>query len=468
MIHRHFIIFCLFAIVSSLRAQEPPEEVVRVTIRPAATPVPALKYQFLPEVRDLISGNALIHYHRAVLLAGKPPGPDDKYWNWVVMQTKELPRDEVRSYLQRYRQVFRELGLAARCDHCDWQFRERARTDAFSALLPDVQQLRDLANLLKLQAQLEIVDGHFTEAVRTLRLGYTMAKHANQADTLISSLVGAAIAQLMTDQTTELLQIPGAPNLYWALTDLPRPFIDLRTPMQAERLMVNGLFPLQEGDIDVRTTPLSIDQLQERLEHLMGDRPHERTQFRLALIAITAKGYPEAKRYLLSEGLPAETVEAMPRFQVVLLFALAEYNRLFDEMLKWQGLPYWQARPGLEKAMEGVREEKIRAGELERIPLAALLIPAVHNVVFATTRIDRKVAALRCIEAIRLYNAGHEGKFPGALTEITEVPIPIDPVTGKDFEYKMEDGKAVLAAPPPAGQKPHSGNNLKYELTLAK
>jgi hypothetical protein len=238
--------------------------------------------------------------------------------------------------------------------------------------------------------------------------------------------------------------------------------------MQAERLMVNGLFPLQEGDIDVRTTPLSIDQLQERLEHLMGDRPHERTQFRLALIAITAKAYPEAKRYLLLEGLPTETVETMPRFQVVLLFALAEYNRLFDEMLKWQGLPYWQARPGLEKAMEGVREEKIRAGELERIPLAALLIPAVHNVVFATTRIDRKVAALRCIEAIRLYNAGHEGKFPGALTEITEVPIPIDPVTGKDFEYKMEDGKAVLAAPPPAGQKPHSGNNLKYELTLAK
>src|SRR5947209_1955988 len=167
------------------------------------------------------------------------------------------------------------------------------------ALLPDVQQLRDLANPLKLQAQLEIADGHFTEAVRILRIGYTMAKHANQADTLISSLVGTAIAQLMTDQATELSQIPGAPNLYWALTDLPRPLINLREAMQAERLMVNALFPLQESGVDVRTIPLSIQQFQERLRQLTGDPPYERTKFRLALIAITAKCYPEAKRFLL-------------------------------------------------------------------------------------------------------------------------------------------------------------------------
>lgn len=295
-----------------------------------------------------------------------------------------------------------------------------------------------------------------------------MAKHANQADTLISSLVGTAIAQLMTDQATELSQIPGAPNLYWALTDLPRPLINLREAMQAERLMVNALFPLQESGVDVRTTPLSIQQFQERLRQLTGDPPYERTKFRLALIAITAKCYPEAKRFLLSQGKSPETVEAMPRFQVVLLFALAEYDRLFDEMVKWQGLPYWQARPGLDKAIQGVKEEKVKAGELERIPLAALLIPAVEKVFFSTTRIDRKIAALRCIEAIRLYGAGHDGKLPGALSEITEVPIPIDPVTGKEFEYRVEEGKAVLAAPPPAGEKPSSGNYLKYELTLAK
>jgi hypothetical protein len=100
--------------------------------------------------------------------------------------------------------------------------------------------------------------------------------------------------------------------------------------------------------------------------------------------------------------------------------------------------------------------------------LAALLLPAMEKVIFATTRIDRKIAALRCIEAIRLYVGGHDGKLPAALNDLTEVPIPVDPVTGKDFEYKVDDGKAVLSAPPPPGEKPNSGNHLKYELTLAR
>jgi hypothetical protein len=285
-------------------------------------------------------------------------------------------------------------------------------------------------------------------------------------------LIGVAIAQLMTDRVTGLLQIPKAPNLYWALTDLPRPFISLREAMQAERLMVTALFPLQESAVDIRTTPLSTQQLQNILDRILkaADVPSsgDKTAMQLALIAITSKCYPEAKRFLLSQGKSPDVVEAMPRFQVVLLFAFAEYNRLFDEMVKWQGLPYWQARPGLDKAVEGVKAEKVKAGELERVPLGALLIPAVERVFFATTRTDRKIAALRCIEAIRLYAAGHDGKLPGALSDITEVPIPIDPVTGKEFEYKLDDGKALLSAPPPQGEKPYSGNHLKYELTLAK
>jgi hypothetical protein len=335
--------------------------------------------------------------------------------------------------------------------------------------MPDIQPLREFANLLALRARSAMAEGRFVDAVESLRVGFTMARNANQSPTLIASLIGVAIANQMAEQMTALLQVSAAPNFYWALTDLPRPFIDLRRPLQSERLMVHTLVsPLMQGSADIRTTPLSIQQCQERLEHFMGTPPYERTQFRLALIAITAKVYPKAKRFVLGQGLAPETVEAMPHIQVVVLFSLAEYDRLFDDMVKWQGMPYWQARPGLDKAVEGVKEEKVKAGELERVPLAALLIPAVEKVFFATTRIDRKIAALRCIEAIRLYAASHDGKLPAALHDITEVPIPVDPETGKDFEYQVDDGKAVLSAPPPPGEKPNSWNHLNYELTLAR
>ena len=39
------------------------------------------------------------------------------------------------------------------------------------------------------------------------------------------------------------MQQPDAPSFYWPLTDLPRPFIDLRKPMQGERAGVYGSFP---------------------------------------------------------------------------------------------------------------------------------------------------------------------------------------------------------------------------------
>jgi hypothetical protein len=402
-------------------------------------------------------------------MLGKRPGPEDKFWKWLEIPVKDLPLEEVRPFVQRYNNLFRELDLASRCDRCDWQFRERIKTDSFGFLLPDIQELRELANLLRLRSSLEIADGRYSDAVQTLRVGFAMAKHANESPTLIAALVGVAVANQMADQVVELIQVSGAPNLYWAVTDLPRPFIDLRLAAQSERMMVYGLLsPLTEAGLDIRTIPLSTQQLQERLEKFFGSPPYDRTEFRLYLIAVTAKTYPEAKRFLLSQGLAPETVEAMPRLQVVFLFALAEYNRLFDEMIKWQGIPYWQMRAGLEKADRGVREDRKKAAELERLPLASYLIPAVQKVFFTTTRIDRKLAALRSIEAIRLYVAGHEGKLPSALSDITDVPIPIDPVTGKEFDYRMDDAKAILSAPPPAGEPARSDNYLKYELTLAK
>src|SRR6266481_76035 len=227
MISRLPIWLCFWVVTPGVQEQAPPEEVVRVAVRPVAAPVPALKYQFLPEYRDQVPGNAVIHYHRAGQMIGKMPGPEDKLWQWLEMPSKDLPREEGRLFLQRYHNLFRELELASRCDRCDWQFRERIRTDALGLLLPDIQQLREFAHLLRLRAGLEIADGRVADAVRTWRIGFAMAKHANQSPTMIAALVGVAIANQMADLVTDLIQVPGAPNFYWAITDLPHPFIDL-------------------------------------------------------------------------------------------------------------------------------------------------------------------------------------------------------------------------------------------------
>ncbi len=93
------------------------------------------------------------------------------------------------------------------------------------------------------------------------------------------------------------------------------------------------------------------------------------------------------------------------------------------------------------------------------------VVPAVDRVALARARLERKFAGLRCVEAVRLYAAAHDGKLPGTLEEIKDVPVPSDPLTGRPFAYAVRDGRAVLTAPAPVGE-PSAENAWRYELTI--
>jgi hypothetical protein len=95
-------------------------------------------------------------------------------------------------------------------------------------------------------------------------------------------------------------------------------------------------------------------------------------------------------------------------------------------------------------------------------------LPAIRNVVEATARLDRHVAALRCVEAIRLHAAAHGGKLPAKLSDITEVPVPVDPATGKSFVYQVKGDRVDLRDPPRADGRPALALPLHYELTFKR
>jgi hypothetical protein len=79
-------------------------------------------------------------------------------------------------------------------------------------------------------------------------------------------------------------------------------------------------------------------------------------------------------------------------------------------------------------------------------------------------RLDTDLAALQCVEAIRSYAASHAGQLPQALTEITEVPVPKDPVSGAAFRYSRTGATAVLeSAMPPGGD---AQDLMRYEITV--
>ena len=97
---------------------------------------------------------------------------------------------------------------------------------------------------------------------------------------------------------------------------------------------------------------------------------------------------------------------------------------------------------------------------------ARMFLPTVEKVFLARLRVDRQIAALRTVEAIRLYAAANDGKLPASLDAIAAVPIPLDPTTGQAFQYALSGDKATLIGAVPPGEQPTYA--IRYEITIGK
>jgi hypothetical protein len=467
-----FIVSCCAVLLCGTMALAEPPTPIKLMLTPAKPPTPALRYQLLPDSRLIISGDAAPIYRQIVeLLGGKLMTPKGLLFDsWTKLPLDKLPKETVRKELAEFDEVFALLDKAARCDHCEWGLLERLREKGIAALLPEVQPMRQCAMLLSVRVRLEMAEGHFDKAVVTLRNGMALARHTGDADTLISFLVGAAIAGIMNGQLDDFVAQPGAPNLYYALTDLPAPLISMRKGLEGERVSAYGTFPgLAAVGADLNSGNLTEKQLTDCAKMIGGleDKKLNVVE-RLALGTLILQRHEAAKKALIDAGRPKEKVEAMPHLQVALLHAMLEYDAALDNMIVWNNLPYWEQAQRIGTLKNKRIEDRLKDPNVPAIPLAPLLIPAVQKVTFARARTDRKIALLRIIEAIRFHAATHEGKLPPTLADIKEVPIPLDPVTGKRFDYQLDGDTAKLTAPTPAKETPNSSNSVVYELRIRK
>lgn len=471
-------LMCLAILLAAAPAPAQDLQPTKLTLSPAAAPSPALKYLLLPELSDQTPGNAALEYYRALSPEWWSALRQPKEWEKIdnILQTplKDLHRNEKPQgpeidslkWIENSR-ILQQVDLAARREYVEWGMAERLRREGMSLLLPEIQSMRQIGRLLAVRARLQIAEGRYDKAVYTFQTGLALARHTGGSVTLVQDLVGIAIAYQMLAQLEEMIQQPGAPNLYWALTDLPRPLFDLRKALQGEKVSLYATLPEMRS---LETTRLTPEQQQRWLRTLGGGEEFEMGvrkpdwPKRLMGTALVLHAYPAAKKALIAAGRKPEEVESLPTLQVVLIHSLHQYKRLQDGLYKCYGLPYWEAQPHLEQADKRIRTAHAR---LEALPFFYML-PAIQNVFFAAVRVDRRVAALRCIEAIRLYAAAHDGKLPATLDALTDVPVPIDPVTGKAFAYQVTGEQATLSAPPPPGQRAFSHNSLHYELTIRR
>jgi hypothetical protein len=433
---------------------------VKFVLHPAPEPRPAMKYFLYPPLVDRRPGNAAVLYGKVTAEQQWFFGNGElmyKIATWVDMPLEKLPKGEVRKAIPR----FPMLDRAARQESVDWQLPIH-EGEYYMILLPEAQQTRIFGRLLAARARVQIADGHFDDAVYTLQTGYAMARHVGQAPTLVNALVGITISGMMCKQVEQFVLQPGAPNLYWALTHLPEPLVDMRQGFEGEWSMLYLSYPELR---DVEKKDLSPDEWRRMYESL-GDRARRWAYDSqkaspwtpLAAAGLAVGIYPQAKERMIAQGYTPAEVEAMPVPKVLLLDTVLVYNEFRDEMLKWSAVPWPEAQKGLAAA-----DRHLKAVESQGAILLVRrdLLPAVEPAYRAQQRHERTIAALRVVEAIRLNGASHAGRLPDTLDAVTEVPIPIDPITGKPFVYQRTGDRATLESPGGVYM------GMRYEITFA-
>jgi len=343
---------------SALRGEPPPGvKTIRLELEPTPSRAPVLRYPLLPELRDQKPGNAVPLYRKAAqtLKTAQKELGDPRWYEraqrWIEIPPDRLPRAEVQDFLDHHRGALAEVEDAARHEYADWELTEKIRNQGVGTLLPDVQEMREFANLLSLRARLAMAEGRHHDALRDIQTIFAISRDVAHAPCLICSLVGVATGMVGANQLDQLIQQPGAPNLYWVLTDLPAPFIDMRMSLQGERLMAYGTFgglPLSRQDANKKMTPMEIENAVRMAEGLRRDivnlpRPVFKAQFGLDV----QQKHDKAKRALVEAGWPRDAVEQMPHVQVALLHGFIDYERFMDEEMKWATFPFWQAAPHL-------------------------------------------------------------------------------------------------------------------------
>jgi hypothetical protein len=462
------------------------DKVVRLKVRPMPAPKPALKYLLLPEIREMSPGNPAQWYVRCFAEQRNfffTKFSDTQRARYLAMSLTELRAEKIRGY-GGY--ALTQADWAARLDALDWQVLERVQTDGMDMRQPELGPLQILGTALKVRFRTEVANGQLDEAVRTAKTMFAFARHLGENPTHAANQLGLSVANLAVDVLEEMVQEPDCPNLYWALTDLPSPLVDLRKGFQGDRsLMAKELRPIRD---DAVMSEEELEKVVSRFSGVMnfgliqtGQSPHglraglmarakdaekvhairERMLEARRLALVNRKRDQKVMSYdffnkVLDLNSALDLIRKMPPLQIVLLDEKQEFGTRTDERMKLLALTPWQI-------------DRLGGDKLERdgSALFANLLPHVVEARRAQGRLEQRIAMLRYVEALRLHAAEHDGKLPEKLSAMA-VPLPDDPFTGKPFAYEVKGGTASLRG----GSPRHGGKNaacdVRYEVTFQK
>lgn len=477
----------------STRVGQDDVQVVRMTVTPAAEPVPALRHRLIARDIDLKAGNAAPFYYRAIAeLSPTMKRVREKFdeekelsnWYGLVDATPiaKLPLDKVRDVNQMFDSIYAGYLLPAFArNDCAWQLgiEDLHGVDTISFLLPEFQESRQIARLLVLRTRLAIAERRYGDAIETMQQQYRLGGDVAKVPFIVCGLIGIAIDGVANGTMLELIANPDSPNMYWALAQLPQPLIDMRAAARFELDIGPRIFGFIHHAETTEHAPEEWNRLYTQAMRDLGTigggsgkyelflhDPMEEARVGFMATGLALGGYSHAKDWLINRGMARERVERMAVGQVMAIYSERIYQRFADDFEKCWYVPFADM-PKIKQRISRrfVDSQPFGTGEnREVLPIASQLMPALQAARGAQVRLERDVAALRVIEALRMYAADHSRQLPKSLDEITAVPVPLNPATGKPFVYRLDGKTAVLELPSSDGIP----GGRRYEIQIAE
>ena len=458
--------------------KEAEPEIIEMTVSPApqASPIFEHRLTLLPD--ETVAGNAATMYMHSLgenSLRGtwkritEQFGDEVESWGYYDTPESEAPIEKHRQASAMFDDYIKQhIARASKRRDCDWGLglEELKGPMVIGLRLNGLQETRSISRAIALQTRLAIRESRFDDAFDLMRMNYRLGQNVGRVKLLIGSLIGIAEVGIANGNMVDFIAAPDSPNMYWALSELPRPLIDVRGAMRLECGMALRIFPEmgsaeeaehshEEWSRIVQNIPRAAMEVQS-LEDIELPRGIE---FLPAAFGIMS--YSPAKERLIESGMDAEAVEKMAVGQVLLVDAKREYQRIADAMEVVAYIPFSEAIKKSAEIENWLKAEESTALSSFGSTIAIMILPAVQQVVSAQVRTQRDIDALRVIEALRMH-AAETGKFPKSLDDVTVVRVPRNPATDKPFDYRLDGETAILELPF------SDGNNYwkRYKISL--
>ncbi|MEM1013499.1 MAG: hypothetical protein AAGI46_14920 [Planctomycetota bacterium] len=394
---------------------------------------------------DRVQGDATPIYSQAFLMLPRTYGDDldesfaDQVNTALEQEPGDLDRDLHRMIAKRYESSLDLASVASRRSQAGMH--TTVREFGVAALLPQLNPAREVANALRLRANLAADEGRWddwlSDVTTMIRLSQQIADHDDAV--LVEGLVAAAIGGLALDTIHKADSVPDRPNLYWSLLAVDFD-LDLLALLQAETLWIEASLP-ELADPEAMTADRFVSLLARvnELTEFAGDGAGPLARM-ASNTATTAFMLAQARAWLLENTDFVEAdLDAMSPFEVIAHYLGESVDQAYAELFRITLMPLPEAIDAAEAFDERIQDPSY--GSL----LVQVLMPSVTRARVSLVRLDRERDGLIVIEALRDHVARFD-ELPDTLDAV-ELPLPRDPGTGEPFGYeRLGENEAVLRA----------------------